>query len=474
MSSRPDIYNVLSRGLDWEPTYVDPANTNLERYQTKVHYKNWENFRDPFKMYYKEYVRIQAEKENTFHALREAADRYGHTRSINQRWLQGQKLFLAAIPLTEYAILRTHSYFSRIAPAQVLRIALMNQAMDEMRHAQNDFYLARDYNKYHQGFENGALWRQNHPIIYNTRTYAEEALTAQDPFETIVGFNFCFEVCHTNTLFVSVPATAAANGDFVFAQMQLSTQSDESRHMAIGMATIRALLEEDERNVPMIQNWFDKWYWRTHRIMAPATSLFLDYFGENRVESYKDVFHKYVVQDFVGGAVKDLEELGLKPPRFLEDSIREVDTMSLTTWRAFWQMRDGLFFKMVPPNEEDRAWLKSHYPAWKNTFEELWDSDTPDIKNFAVNCQVCHLPCVFPDPVNPTIRKTSYSERMFWFCSDGCKWIFEQEPVKYSNDRTWTEVGIYNDNKTNAKLLGLDCEPPLGGTLEENHLKTGY
>ena len=41
-----------------------------------------------------------------------------------------------------------------------------------------------------------------------------------------------------------------------------SAQSDESRHMTLGLEVIKFMLEQDEGNVPIVQDWIDKWFWR--------------------------------------------------------------------------------------------------------------------------------------------------------------------------------------------------------------------
>jgi YHS domain-containing protein len=46
---------------------------------------------------------------------------------------------------------------------------------------------------------------------------------------------------------------------------------------------------------------------------------------------------------------------------------------------------------------------------------------------------MCGLPCVFPTPENPSIQCSMYDEKAYWFCSNGCKWIFDHEPFRYAH-----------------------------------------
>ncbi len=46
-----------------------------------------------------------------------------------------------------------------------------------------------------------------------------------------------------------------------------SAQSDESRHMTLGLEAIKFMLEQDPDNVPIVQHWIDKWFWRGYRVL---------------------------------------------------------------------------------------------------------------------------------------------------------------------------------------------------------------
>ena len=55
---------------------------------------------------------------------------------------------------------------------------------------------------------------------------------------------------------------ASFNGDLATMTFGFSAQSDESRHMTLGLGALKFMLEQDEGNVPIIQDWLDKWFWR--------------------------------------------------------------------------------------------------------------------------------------------------------------------------------------------------------------------
>ena len=88
------------------------------------------------------------------------------------------------------------------------------------------------------------------------------------PFEFLTAISFSFEYLLTNLLFVPFMSGASFNGDLATMTFGFSAQSDESRHMTLGLEVIKFMLEQDEGNVPIIQDWIDKWFWRGYRLLG--------------------------------------------------------------------------------------------------------------------------------------------------------------------------------------------------------------
>ncbi|HCP04320.1 MAG TPA: phenol 2-monooxygenase, partial [Pseudomonas sp.] len=62
-------------------------------------------------------------------------------------------------------------------------------------------------------------------------------------------------------LLVAFMSGAAYNGDMATVTFGFSAQSDEARHMTLGLEVIKFMLEQHEDNVPIVQHWIDKWFW---------------------------------------------------------------------------------------------------------------------------------------------------------------------------------------------------------------------
>lgn len=465
-------YKQFTRDLSWEPSYVPAEEMYPPEHAEGVHFSDWDKFDDPFRLYYKDYVSVQEKKEQSLHMVYDHAARYDFLSRVEETWLEGMKLFACGQGQTEYETAKDHVAIARYAPAPALRAAALYQSIDELRHAQNYAHYLRYANRRMEGFSGWAQLFQNHWLYQGIRSGFEDLLTA-NPFEAIIGANVVLEIGFTNLNFVALPAVGAANYEHAWAQLQLTTQSDETRHMAIGQAMMKALLEEDERNLPILQYWLDKWTWRLYRIDALAGSIFFDYFARNKLMSYKEAFQKYFVDDFIGGLVSDLGPYGLREPKWLPLMLSDMDTLSHTTWKYLYTRKNSLWFKVFQPDAQDREWLCEKYPGWQELVGDFWDAvaegKNVDNDGLVPVCNLCHSACMFESPDNPKIvGPYHYDGRVYWFCSEACKEIFEHEPLKYKDDQTIVDLVLGghtpDDPDEFLKYLGVN-DPSLGGDL---------
>lgn len=440
-------YRETSRGLYWDPTYVTKDQAYPRKYtpqSSRIRAKNWDAWEDPFRMFYREYVRIQAKKEASYHSIADSNQRFDLGKQIDRRWVEGMKLYMCALSNTENFTANLMMRMARFIPSPSFSQAAMYQAIDEVRHGQNDVNYLRWLNRHHDGLDDWMSWFQRHWLLQTARVGFENMFAA-DPFEMVIAVNAVFEAGWTNILFVANPAVGVANGDMMFGQHQLTTQTDETRHIAIGMTGIRMLLEADERNIPVVQEWFDKWSWLMHRIVGGPTSIFIDYFGKNKVMSYKEAFQHYYMQNYIEGLIADLGPLGLKPPQFLKNMLEENEIMSHATWKSLYEGKQVNFHRIEVPDATERAWFAEKYPLFKKIYEPFWEAaeqgESLDLNTTFPHCKVCQYPLIFVNADNqPTMATQTYKQKMHCFCSEPCRWIFNLEPEKYTNLFTQDEV----------------------------------
>ena len=102
--SMRERYRLLTRDLDWTPTYVDPKDVYpYTRYEgIKIH--DWDAWEDPFRLTIDSYCKYQAEKDKKLYAVIDSfAQGQGHLSLTDARYVNSLKLFLQGVTPLEYA-----------------------------------------------------------------------------------------------------------------------------------------------------------------------------------------------------------------------------------------------------------------------------------------------------------------------------------------------------------------------------------
>jgi phenol hydroxylase P3 protein len=279
------------------------------------------------------------------------------------------------------------------------------------------------------------------------KSFFEDAMTA-GPFEFLTSVSFSFEYVLTNLLFVPFMSGAAYNGDMSTVTFGFSAQSDESRHMTLGIECIKFMLEQDEGNVPIVQRWIDKWFWRGYRLLT-LVAMMQDYMLPKRVMSWKEAWEMYAESN--GGALfKDMARYGIREPKGWRDACEGKDHISHGAWNVFYNYNGAAPFHTWIPTEEEMAWLSQKYPESFDKYHRPrleWLREQHKAGNRFYNqtlpmlCTTCQIPMFFTEPGDPTkicYRESDYEGDKYHFCSDHCKEIFDHEPEKFV--QSWLPV----------------------------------
>jgi phenol/toluene 2-monooxygenase (NADH) P3/A3 len=434
-------YALMTRDLEWETTY-EPMN-KVFPYTTyegiKIH--DWDKWQDPFRLTMDAYWKYQAEKERKLYAIIDAFNQNnGHLGVTDARYINTLKLFLQSMPPLEQMASRGFTHIGRQMVGAGARVACLMQAIDEIRHFQTQIHSLSNYNKYYNGMhgfvgQQSRLW-----YLSERKSFFDDAITA-GPFEYMVAIGFAFEYVLTNLVFVPYVSGAAYNGDMAAMAFGFSAQSDEARHMTLGLECIKFMLEQDPDNLPIVQRWIDKWTWRGVRVMG-GIGMMMDYMLPKRIMSFKEAWEIYFEEN--GGALfKDLARYGIRVPKCYAQSVEEKEHISHQAWLAFYQKSEAMGAHAWLPTEDEMDWLSAKYP---NTFDKYYRprfdllrkvADSGErYKNptIAMICQVCQQTVHYNEPGDPTaicFRESDYEGEKYHFCSDHCKEIFDYEPDKY-------------------------------------------
>ncbi|TDP82959.1 phenol 2-monooxygenase P3 subunit [Aquabacterium commune] len=434
-------YRLLTRDLGWEPSYQSHEAIYPYASYEGIQIHDWNQWEDPFRLTMDAYWKYQGEKERKFYAIIDAhVQNNGHLNISDARYLTAVKIFLQAISPGEYSAHRGYARIGRELPGVGTQVACQMQAIDEIRHAQTQVHAISNYNRYYNGFH--AFTQMRDRIWYNSvpRSFFDDAMSA-GPFEFMIAVGFSFEYVLTNLLFVPFMSGAAYNGDMATVTFGFSAQSDEARHMTLGLECIKFMLEQDPANLPIVQAWLDKWFWRGLRLLSLVSTM-MDYMLPKRVMSWREAWDLYGEEN--GGALfKDLARYGIKPPKGWDEAAEARDHISHQLMLGFYQWSFGTSFHSWIPSDEDMDWLSAKYPE---TFDKYYRPRWMHIRKMAEEgrpfqnvglaklCQTCQMPCVFTEPGDPTTlcsRELAHEGELYQFCSDHCQDIFLNEPEKY-------------------------------------------
>lgn len=448
-------YTLLTRGLDWETTYQphDKVFPYCEYEGIKIH--DWEAWEDPFRLTMDAYWKYQAEKEQKLYAIIDAfTQNNGHLGVTEGRYINSLKIFLTGVSPLEYMAHRGFAHVGRQFPGVGPRIACQMQSIDELRHSQTQIHSMSVYNKHYDGFHNFRHWHDQVWYLSVPKSFFDDAFTA-GPFEWMIAIGFSFEYLLTNLLFVPFISGAAFNGDMEAMAFGFSAQSDESRHMTLGLEVIKFVLEQDPDNLPIVQRMMDKWFWRGYRVLT-LVAMMMDYMLPKKVMSWKEAWEIYAEQN--GGALfGDLARYGIKVPDGFAKACEDKDHLSHQAWSVFYQYQSAAPFHTWVPSESEMEWMSAKYP---DTFDKYYrpryeyygklEKEGKRYNNgtLPMLCQVCQIPMFFTKMGDPTAidyNVSEYEGEKYHTCSAGCKEIFDNEPEKYV--QAWLPVHqIYQGN----------------------------
>ena len=433
-------YTAMTSDLAWDFSYQSKdAIFPLADFEG-IKIEDWSKWEDPFRLTMDAYWKYQGEKERKLYAVIDAfAQNNAHMGVSDARYINTLKIFLSAVTPLEYGAHRGFAMAGRAFPGTGAQVASQMQSIDELRHAQTQLHTISQYNKYFNGLHDpfhmfDRVWYLSVP-----KSYFEDALTA-GPFEFVTAISFSFEYVLTNLLFMPFMSGAAFNGDMATVNFGFSAQSDESRHMTLGLEVVKFILEQHPDNLPIVQRWIDKWFWRGYRLLG-IVGMMMDYMHPKRVMSWKEGWEMYFEEN--GKALfDDLARYGITMPKFWEQSVAEKEHVTHQLWLTFYTFGNAAGFHTWIPEDEELDWLSAKYP---NTFDRYYrprllylrEQEKAGKRFYGAMlpqlCQTCQIPMVYTDPAKPTeivYRESLFNGGRYHFCSDGCKAVFDAEPEK--------------------------------------------
>ncbi|PWR19506.1 YHS domain-containing protein [Zavarzinia aquatilis] len=440
-----DWYDI-ARDTNWTPTYVAEDEMFPPQFSDPygIPLAEWETFDEPYKITFRDYVQSQREKDVGAYSVKSAIARTEFYRKASPGWKSLLQLHFGAVSFTEYGSVSAFARMSRFARAPGMRNMANFGSLDEIRHAQIQMYFAYEFIGESRAFD----WAQkavrtNNWVVISERHCFDDIEHTRDVISAAIMTNFSFEQAFTNLQFVALSADAKKYGDYSFATMLQTIQSDEARHAQIGEPLIEIMLRNGRK--AEAQKLIDISFWRIWKQFSVLSGVSMDYYTplEQRELSFKEFVKEFVGNQFL----RNIQALGLEKPWYWDeyflpdiDVYHHAQQIGIYLYRAteWWDVIAG-----VSPAE--RQWLESKYPGWNDTFGQVWDVITENIlagrlertepKLLPMMCNMVGFELTGVPGKKWDVRdcQVDYEGRRYHFGHPVDKWIFEQEPKRYKN-----------------------------------------
>lgn len=471
---RMDWYDI-ARTTNWTPTYVEESELFPPELSGDmgIPMADWESYDEPYKQTYPEYVKIQREKDAGAYSVKAALERSKMFENADPGWLSVIKAHYGAIARAEYAAASAEARMARFAKAPGHRNMATLGMMDEIRHGQIQLYFPHEYVSKDRQFDWAfKAYDTNEWGAIAARHMFDNMMNARDAVGIGLMLTFAFETGFTNMQFLGLAADAAEAGDWTFSSLISSIQTDESRHAQIGGPLIPILIAHGKK--AEAQRMIDMAFWRSWKLFSVLTGPMMDYYTplEHRKQSFKEFMQEWIVGQFE----RAILDLGLERPWYWEQFLEELDYQHHGMHLGVWYWRPTVWWNPAAGvTPEDREWLEKKYPGWNDTWGKNWDviidnlvANKPELtlpETLPVVCNMCQL------PINATpgevwkVRDHALEHKGRWyhFCSEGCKWCFEQEPERYEGHLSLID----------RFLAGMIQPMDLGGGLKYMGLAPG-
>lgn len=221
--------------------------------RTRLTFKNQHAFTAPGGLTFAKHFRLHAqEKQRYFEELaslpedkRELRLDPAYISAMRRRWVV---LYYGELSSAQY--MGTAASHAPLEMAEFITCCVCQQ-MDELHHSEMDRSV----------LEVIGLGERERRVIYEeseAKGVFDHLLAIDDPFEIAVKGGLFLESASAVVAFPALIKIAEAHDDDLTAANHRTRLTDEPRHMALGVAMMRALVEDDPRNQNVIQEWQDE------------------------------------------------------------------------------------------------------------------------------------------------------------------------------------------------------------------------
>jgi toluene monooxygenase system protein E len=270
---RPTEYEAVSTNLLWSTSNPDAPWTMGEAIAMSKWYKkyrngsplksaDWDGFRDPDQLIYRNYTLIQDGQESFVDGLIEDHNRNEHDSSLSDTWAEVLGRMYTPSRYLMHAVQMSSNYLVALSPASAISNCFMFQAGDHLRWLSRVAYRTAELKlaKPHQGFDEAERkhWEEA-PEWQGFRELVETVLVAWDWGEQFIALNLVLKPAIDAAFIGALGQAARRNGDTLTGLLLDAQLIDSDRTRRWTTSLLKHALESNADNAAVIRGWITKW-----------------------------------------------------------------------------------------------------------------------------------------------------------------------------------------------------------------------
>jgi toluene monooxygenase system protein E len=239
--------------------------------------EDWEQFRDPYSLTYRDYVAQQHDREVHVDLLIDRHEAAG-SLELQPEWVHTLRRLVVPMRFPLHVLQMSGSYVSQMAPSSFITNCATFQAADEMRRIHRLAYWTKALSLVHGDYiaatgtarntwEADAAWQP-------ARRALERLLAVRDWGECFVALNLVLKPAFDVLLNDRFGALALDNGDRFIADLCTEFQHDSQRSREWSAALIRYALERRPSVKRTIRSWVAHWQPQADEAVEALAGIF--------------------------------------------------------------------------------------------------------------------------------------------------------------------------------------------------------
>ena len=271
---KPTPYEVVTGKFHYHfrrepaPFEMDP-NTPINLWYLKnregspFQVEDWEDFRDPYKLTYRDYVAMQHEREIFIDAVVDRAETSGLADGLAPPWVATLKDVFVPLRFPIHVLQMASLYVGQMAPSSYITNCAHFQAADEMRRIQRIAYWTKVLANAHgddiaETAHSRQIWESD-PAWQPLRKALEELLIAYDWGEAFTALNVVLKPTIDALFNDCLGDLAATNGDSFVAELAAEFARDSARSQDWTQALTTYALDHEPSLSAVLDGWVQKW-----------------------------------------------------------------------------------------------------------------------------------------------------------------------------------------------------------------------